>query len=218
MKYLLGAAALAVASIAVGVTLAPAAAAGERTTDATSGWARVATLRGSGSRVLSVRLPAGPVVVQARHTGSSNFVVELSGPGGRELLVNEIGPYRGAAVTDAAGAGRYRAAVTADGSWTLELLRPTTAGLRSVLGRFAGTGSTVVGVRSRADRELVVTSTHRGESNFVVYLIGFGSVTGRELVVNEIGRYRGQALVDVPRGTLLLWVQADGPWTVRLAP
>ncbi|HEY7732161.1 MAG TPA: hypothetical protein VH950_14865, partial [Gaiellaceae bacterium] len=63
-----------------------------------------------------------------------------------------------------------------------------------------------------------VTATHRGESNFVVYLVGFGSLSGRELVVNEIGRYRGQALVDVPRGTLLLWVQADGPWTVGLAP
>jgi hypothetical protein len=87
-----------------------------------------------------------------------------------------------------------------------------------VLGRFGGTGSTVIGVRARTERELVVTATHRGESNFVVYLVGFGSLSGRELVVNEIGRYRGQALVDVPRGTLLLWVQADGPWTVRLAP
>ena len=217
MKGLLGVAAIAFASASVGV-VAPTAAAGERTATVAGGWARVATLRGSGSRVVTVRLPSGPVVLRARHTGSSNFVVELSGPGGRELLVNEIGPYGGAAVTDAAGAGRYRAAVTADGSWTLELLRPTTRALEPVLGRFAGSGSTVVGVRSRADRELVVTATHRGESNFVVYLIGFGSLSGRELVVNEIGRYRGQALVEVPAGTLLLWVQADGPWTVRLAP
>jgi hypothetical protein len=217
MRGLLGAAALAVASIAVGVTV-PTAAAGERAATATSGWARIATVQGRGSRVASVRLPAGPVIVVARHAGSSNFVVELSGPGGRELLVNEIGRYRGAAVTDAAGAGRYRAAVTADGAWTLQLLRPTATGLRPVLGRFGGTGSTVIGVRARTERELVVTATHRGESNFVVYLVGFGSLSGRELVVNEIGRYRGQALVDVPRGTLLLWVQADGPWTVGLAP
>lgn len=217
MKALLGAAALLVTASAV-AWAATESAAGTTATSTANGWARIGTVRGSGSRVVSVRLPSGPVVVNARHAGSSNFIVELSGPGGRELLVNEIGSYRGAAVTDAAGAGRYRAAVTADGPWTLELLRPTTARLRPVLGRFAGSGSTVVGVRSRDDRELVVTAAHRGESNFVVYLVGFGSLEGRDLVVNEIGSYRGQALVEVPRGTLLLWVQADGRWTVRLSP
>jgi hypothetical protein len=39
-------------------------------------------------------------------------------------------------------------------------------------------------------------SNQHGSSNFVVRLLGYGSVTGDDLVFNEIGRYYGQTLGD----------------------
>ena len=69
------------------------------------------------------------------------------------------------------------------------------------------------------DLQPVVDATHRGQANFVVYLIGLGDVSGEQLVVNEIGNYSGQTLVDsMPEGTYLLEVMADGTWSVKFTP
>lgn len=205
--------------LALALVSAGTAAAQSNTSDAVAAapWKKVATLRGSGSRVVSVKLPAGPVVFVATNRGSSNFVVQLSGPDGKDLLVNVIGAYSGASVPDALSAGKYRVVVDSSGSWVIQVLKPTTAGLKRLPGAFTGKGSTVVRVRSSGSGEMIVTGSHSGSSNFVVYLIGYGSVEGRELVFNEIGRYKGQDLIDIPGGTMLLWVTADGPWKVSFA-
>jgi hypothetical protein len=60
---------------------------------------------------------------------------------------------------------------------------------------------------------LVVTAFHSGQSNFIVHLVGAGN---EEFLINEIGRYHGQTLMDsLPRGSYLLYVQADGAWTTH---
>lgn len=180
-------------------------------------WKKVATLRGSGAKVVTTRLPSGPLVFVASHRGSSNFVVELRGPNGEELLVNEIGSWSGGTVGDTK-AGRHRLVVKADGAWTIHVSRPTMASLKRLPGTFAGKGSTVIRVRSSRDQEMVVTGANTGDSNFIVYLVGYGSLSGQELVFNEIGPYSGEDLVDVPEGTLLLWVRAKGKWALKFAP
>ena len=61
----------------------------------------------------------------------------------------------------------------------------------------------------------IVTGIHRGQSNFIVHLVGL-SFSGEEFLFNEIGNYRGQTLIDdMPRGNYLLAVQADGLWSIR---
>jgi hypothetical protein len=88
---------------------------------------RPIVLRGSGSKVLPVRLTEdSPLVVTARHSGSSNFIVDLVGSGGTGdiFLFNEIGSYRGQVANADAVAGRYRARIDADGSWTLRFEQP----------------------------------------------------------------------------------------------
>jgi len=65
----------------------------------------------------------------------------------------------------------------------------------------------------------VVTATHRGQSNFAVYLIGYGDTTGETLLFNEIGNFNGQTLVEhMPAGSYLLHVEPTAVWSIRFAP
>lgn len=179
-------------------------------------------LRGSGSRVLSVRVPRkSPLVVGAVSQGSSNFVVKLVGRGTSELLFNEIGRYTGEVAWEDATPGRYRVAVEADGPWTLYVSQPVPSPkVRNLIGTFSGHGSKVLRTRTTRRVQPVLKAAHRGESNFVVKLLGYGNITGGSLLVNEIGSYSGEVLVDdeLPVGYYLVAVTADGDWTLRFAP
>lgn len=177
---------------------------------------------GSGSRVLTTRIPRKvPLVVTATHNGSANFVIKLVGNGANELLVNEIGAYSGQVVSGDAHSGRYRIAVEADGTWTVRLYQPVAADAkRNIIGSFSGRGSHALFVKATRSLQPILTASHNGHSNFVVQLDGYGTVTGSDLLVNEIGHYHGQTLVDqaIPRGTYVLAVQADGAWHLRFSP
>jgi hypothetical protein len=142
------------------------------------------------------------------------------GGGTEELLFNEIGNYSGETAWEAAEAGRYRLKVTADGSWSLRVTQPVPGGReKPIPGRVTGRGADVVRVHAAEDLQPVVSARHRGESNFAVFLIGYGDTTGSELLFNEIGNFQGDTLVnEMPEGSYLLEVQADGPWTIRFAP
>jgi hypothetical protein len=180
-------------------------------------------LTGSGSKVNTITLKRnGPVIVESHHTGSSNFVLQLVGNGHDDLLVNEIGGYDGTvATTDETKAGRYRLSVEADGSWTVKVQQPTVTGTeKPITQKLSDTGSEVIPVSVGSSMQPVVRTQHRGQSNFAVYLIGYGDVSGTILLFNEIGNYSGEILADqeIPDGTYLVAVEADGRWTLKFAP
>ena len=202
------------------IVLAVAASVSETTTAGTSAaWIKVKDIRGSGARVLTINLPRGPLVFVATNRGSSNFTLQLKGAGDNDLLVNEIGAWNGSTVSPDVHAGRHYLAVGSDGTWTINVLRPSGAQpARSLPGLFVGSGSTVIRVAGRRAGSLVATATSAGDSNFVVHLVGYGSVSGESLLFNEIGPYHGQTLTDdLPRGTFLLWIEATGSWSIRFA-
>jgi hypothetical protein len=181
-------------------------------------------LSGAGSRVLSLRLATdSPLVVTARHTGSANFIVDLVPRGltggTTENLFNEIGAYVGQTAVADVSSGRYRVKVEADGSWVLRFEQPVPTGsARHILGVVRGHGARVIPVQSDHHLQPVVTATHHGQANFIVDLIGYGNTTGDQNLFNEIGNFHGQTLVeDMPAGSYLLYVQADGAWTIRFA-
>lgn len=178
--------------------------------------------KGSGARVVDLDLGRdSPLVVAASHNGTSNFVVELVPRSGgySELLVNEIGRYSGQVAVRDAEAGRYRVQVDADGAWDLRFTQPgpePTA--QTIPGSVMGQGPSVVQIRSNRDSQPVVSLRHRGDSNFIVEVIGIGSVTGSELLANEIGDFDGETLVrEMPAGFYLLAVEADGTWEVTFS-
>jgi hypothetical protein len=164
---------------------------------------QVVVLRGVGKRVLSVSIARrDPVVVSATHNGSSNFIVHLVKGSNTEYLINEVGPYNGQALVEEASPGRYRVVVDADGAWVLKFaqgLSPT----NRIPGLLTGQGSRVIAVRATGHLQPVVSAKHRGTSNFIVHLVGYGSHYGHtDYVFNEIGNFKGQTLIDdVPAGT-----------------
>jgi len=179
------------------------------------------TISGHGSRVVTIRLARNsPLVVTGFHNGQSNFIVRVVGSGTNAYVFNEIGVYRGQAAVPDIKAGRFRVAVQADGSWTLGFAQPMPPRkARLIPGTISGQGARVVAVRSTRHMQPIVTATHRGESNFIVQMIGYGNTSGQAYVFNEIGNFHGQTLMDdLPRGTYLLYVQGDGPWTLRFSP
>ncbi|WP_049888684.1 hypothetical protein [Natronococcus occultus] len=79
---------------------------------------------GSGATVDDgVEIEGGLTVVDASHSGESNFQVHFVGGEFDDLFVNEIGSYDGetAALIDA---GTYRLDVEADGDWSIEIRQP----------------------------------------------------------------------------------------------
>ncbi|CAN5145030.1 hypothetical protein BH20GEM2_BH20GEM2_21500 [soil metagenome] len=177
-------------------------------------------LTGSGSAVENVRLRQdAPLVVGATHSGSANFIVELvpRRGGSDQLLINEIGSYTGEVAYADASAGRYRITVEADGAWQLNLAQPQPRPSAARLpGRIRGEGSTVTLILTEQDFQAVVSARHRGQSNFIVEIIGHGDLTGSELLFNEIGNFEGETLTELPAGGFLVAVQADGRWTLRV--
>ncbi len=54
--------------------------------------------------------------------------------------------------------------------------------------------------------------THDGSRNFIAWMRGASD----DLLVNEIGGYRGTTMAGVQAGEFLLDIQADGAWTLSL--
>lgn len=173
--------------------------------------AKPRSYRGRGAKVIRLRAAdrREPRLATFSHTGSSNFIVTaLDSDGGQaDLLVNEIGIYNGTVLVNVDdGASTVALRIQADGPWTL--LRPVTD-TRTWAGTQAdGQGDDVLHLSPEASGLVTARVTHRGKSNFIV--TAYTSKGTRELVVNEIGRWRGE--VQIPNGTFLMTVKADGQW------
>lgn len=61
----------------------------------------------------------GTYTVNGAHEGAGNFIMEVKGPGGRNLVINEIGVYDGATTFQYSGIGWID--VTAHDEWSIEI-------------------------------------------------------------------------------------------------
>lgn len=153
---------------------------------------------GTGDDVVDVKVTDAMVLTFTCKSCSSNTVLKVDGEDG--LLVNEIGAYSGRHLVNMSG-DLTQLEVNADAPWTITL-NPTTV-LAKTANRTSGHGDDVVyydtGTRAKI--------THSGEANFVV--IAYSD--GRDLLVNEIGNYRGTVPLHTP---CIVQIIADGDWAL----
>jgi len=172
--------------------------------------AKTLTYKGSGDKIIKIGKPSGkqtePVVVKLSYSGSSNFIVYALNKKLKktDLLVNTIGKYRGTVPLDFQGQTvTYRLQIQAQGSWTVTV-KPLSS-VRHFTRKVAGRGDDVVLYKGGAR---VATIKHNGTSNFIVKAY---NKDGVELLVNEIGKYKGQSVLS---GDSYLTITADGAWSI----
>ncbi len=169
---------------------------------------------GVGSKLLKIKKGEEPAIALITGRGSSNFAVTNLAADGQQydLLVNTIGSYHGTRLIDVEN-GQQTAAfkIEATGSrWTITLKPITQARPWNGSGTLSGKGDDVILMPRDTWGSLDSAKiTHTGTSNFAVKAYSDTS----DLLVNEIGAYSGE--VQVPAGTLLFAIDADGGWTFR---
>lgn len=163
---------------------------------------------GTGRKVLDVTFDV-LTTLHLTHTGRRNFAVTASPDSGSpDLLVNTIGNYDGVRLLTP---GHYLIEVEADGAWTA-----TAAPLGrddSAAGPMSGAGDDIRGAFQAPAQRSVYRFTHTGKRNFAVFL---DCTTGRrDLLVNDIGPYDGEAVVTFGSDAVCVWdITADGKWTI----
>ena len=175
---------------------------------------RAITLKGRGDAVPRFSIPEGSVAIaMITHQGSDgNFCVWTIDSHGNltDLLANVIGSYQGTRLFDKSDHS-VAFKVEADGNWTI-VVSPLEAAYRwDGTGTLKRRGSDVIVLPTPTGGLTSAKITHQGSENFTVF--GY-SGTGGDLLVNEIGRYRGEVLLA--EGTSVLELEADGPWTIAL--
>ncbi|WNB92635.1 hypothetical protein [Bacillus sp. NEB1478] len=160
----------------------------------------------------AIPLKAGWAIFDGSHTGGSNFAVQLQDENGNdmELLVNEIGNYKGKTFAQIPNDGDYFLNVTADGTWNFNIYQTPPVDIPDAPTTLTGSGDDVVFFNTSSGNHKF-TFTHQGESNFAVLL------NGEDLLVNEIGNYNGSMRNQLGTdGAYAFVITADGKWTAKI--
>lgn len=177
-------------------------------------------------------LEEGLSIFHMTHDGQSNFAIWLynAETGERvDLLVNEIGPYSGAAIVGVTGelgqaySGKHLLDITADGNWKVIIEQPRPKTALEIPQTFTGKGDSVSSPFTLEKGTIKFEIAHDGHSNFAIWLY---DREGRrvDLLVNEIGTFEGSKVVgvtgkifDASPGIHYLDITADGDWRVVIS-
>ena len=184
-----------------------------------------------GDRVVGpFHLVQGLAVISASHGGGANFIVWTQGEGGqRELSFNAIGRYGGTTAHQVSSSrslalepGEHFMEVSADGPWEIAVSQEFPASAPALSFQTNGRGDDVIRWVALEEGRKKMTATHTGNANFIIELL---AADGGEwdLLVNEIGNYQGEKLINVGSGVLdaspgiyAIAVTADGDWSIEI--
>lgn len=172
------------------------------------------TLKGKGNKVAKFKIPADAVgIATITYSGGSNFIVSSIDAGGDELdlLVNEIGKYKGTVLFDETdGAHSVAFKVESSGSWKI-VIRPLSAAAKwDGKATLKGSGDAVYQIAPPSSGLVTLNLAHKGDGNFMVAAY---SPDGIDLLANEIDNFKGETLL--PDGTFLLEITAGGSWSAK---
>ncbi|WP_143162581.1 hypothetical protein [Couchioplanes caeruleus] len=172
--------------------------------------------RGRGDKVVKFRpVITDSLLMTTSWTGADgNITIYALSPDGDEddLLVNAIESYSGQALFNPQGSEVAGLKIEGGGSWTVKLASLTTAKRWNGSGTYSGKSDGVVNVASSFDPldsiEFVSTNS---DSNVTMY--AYDSDGDADLVVNDIGNFKGEHLV--PNDSVLFVINSDGRWTIK---
>ncbi len=159
----------------------------------------------------------GPALLEARYTGSDDFVVQSSRstPGQPPLLrmlINAIGPYDGVVPLDfEPGQPTSKLMVTAPGPWVLRVLPLASGKTYQLPTTINGKGDNVVLFTDAGMGNMMAIAA--GGGSFTV--VGFTRGGDRLSLVNEVAPYTGTAA-----GNPDIWalaVHSSGTWSLNIS-
>jgi hypothetical protein len=164
---------------------------------------------GRGDKIVKFAAQDEPTIARISTKGGGNFsVVSYAGSAYDDLLVNEIGSYAGT-VYVAPGVNRLR--VQSSGSWKIEILPVTSARAWDGSSTLKGKGDSVVQLDGAAS--YTTTIRNRSRSNFVVVAYGLDGEY-LDLLVNEIGSYKGEVMLPEADPIVLTIGAVGGTWSM----
>ena len=156
-----------------------------------------------------------PLKIEYSHSGSGNFIAMLTGSEGDQFasIANVIGKKK--ATTWVYGAsGKAHFEIIADGKWTI-----TATTVVPKISTLPAAFKASVGVTTqpfRADGDITVKWTHKGEGNFIVTLVDPTDGGSLDVVANVIGNSSDETVLYGVDGLAAFDVLADGPWTLSV--
>lgn len=172
---------------------------------------------GDGHQVARLTTGPGPVILNIRHDGPEQFVVDALDGRLRSAsqLVYTEGPFTCRSLVNADDERQVRAVrVQADGPWSVEAVAVSTALLLE--GEAARPASDVLRYEGGPG---IATLRHEGDPHSDdggYFLVDTFEVDGNGFVdqlANHIGPWRGEAPLT---GPCLIFVRSDGPWSIRV--
>lgn len=177
------------------------------------------TISGKGTRVTKkFKLDGDVTLFKMTHEGESNFAVTLLNEKGEyvELVVNEIGAYKGTRAYGEFEKGMHLFNVEASGSWTIAIEQPVPTQASKPPLEFSGEGPGATGFFQTNGGLIVFRVSHKGRNNFIVTLLNYHG-EAVDLLVNEIGRFTGShATSSIEGATYLLDIDASGKWSIKV--
>jgi hypothetical protein len=183
---------------------------------------RPITLTGSGPEATRpFQLESGLTVIQMKHQGNANFIVDLLDENGNSVapmgVVNVIGPFQGSTPVQIKRSGQYLLDVQNAGNWQIVVRQPRVESAPKVT-TFYGNSAKATQLFELSGGLHRVEMTHQGDANFIVDLLDENGASVVPMgLVNEIGPFDGSRAMTVPDdGIYLFWVEANGPWTIKV--
>jgi len=183
---------------------------------------RPITLEGSGPEATRpFQLESGLTVIEMKHQGNANFIVDLLDENGNSVapmgVVNVIGPFQGSTPVQIKRDGQYLLDVQNAGNWQIVVKQPRVESAPKVT-TFSGNSAQATQLFELSGGLHRVEMTHQGNANFIVDLLDENGASVVPMgLVNDIGPFEGSRAMTVSDdGIYLFWVEANGPWTIKV--
>jgi hypothetical protein len=169
---------------------------------------------GSGDQIVDLKLTNKTLILKLTHQGSSNFAVWAKDKNAEniDLLVNEVGNYSGTTLVYPNRKTLKYLEVTADGSWSAEVV-PLSSARKWSKKLIEGTGDDVIQLSKTLPSSTKIKFNFVGNGNFAVWTF---DKNGKrlDLKANEVGNYSGTKFLGKSVKYIEI-IAAEGTWSLQ---